>query len=65
MITTREEFDKATNKGKIWVMNDVCPACGDPSDHKIQSAETGLSYCSNECALKHVNQLFKGCPFQL
>lgn len=41
---------------KLWEFNAECPECGAPANHTIRACETGLSYCSNECAEKHVNK---------
>lgn len=41
----------------IWELNNRCPECGRfIENHEIQSAETGFSYCSENCAYKHVNE---------
>lgn len=39
-------------------LNKECPNCGQTITklNKIQSIETGLNYCSHECANKHVNK---------
>lgn len=43
---------------KLWAENEVCghPLCDKKADHEIRSCETGLSYCSHECASNHVNK---------
>ncbi len=42
----------------LWFNNSECPQCGkaieDPK--KIRANETGYSYCSDECAVKHVDE---------
>lgn len=40
--------------------NRECPNCGQGIEKrmKIQSVETGFSYCSHECANKHVNETY-------
>lgn len=40
----------------LWEFNGECPECGAPANHTIRACETGLSYCSRECAQKHVNK---------
>lgn len=48
-------FKKAT---KLWAYNDRCSECGKLlENHNIKACETGLSYCSHECAKTHVNRL--------
>jgi len=41
----------------LWAYNERCPWCGDEANHDIKACETGLSYCSQECARLHVKQL--------
>ncbi|RLI09923.1 hypothetical protein DRO42_02875 [Candidatus Bathyarchaeota archaeon] len=42
-----------------WANNKECPICGRPTEPDIRSCETGLSYCSDECARHHVNAVWK------
>ena len=46
---------------ELWVNNKDCPQCGEMllDGFKIEACETGLSYCSIECATKHVNKTYK------
>lgn len=39
----------------LWKDNELCPECGGKINPKIRSCETGYYYCSDECAIKHVN----------
>ena len=42
----------------LWAYNERCPNCGvEITNHDIKACETGLSYCSHECAYEHVNSL--------
>lgn len=46
--------------GAQWKNNRICPECGSPIENlgKYQSAETGYSYCSWECAKIHPNRVY-------
>jgi len=48
--------DGEIKKGDLWENNETCPNCGDKANQDIKAVETGNSYCSNECASKHVNE---------
>lgn len=39
----------------LWHDNEDCPQCGAPVDPEIRAAETGLRYCSHDCARAHIN----------
>jgi len=43
---------------KLWMLNSICPQCGGPIEapSKFQAAESGLSYCSKECAETHLKE---------
>lgn len=41
-------------KENLWENNEVCPECGQDANQEIRACETGKSYCSEECATKHV-----------
>lgn len=59
-IFSREKSREATVSRSPWALNEQCSECGKAiKNHNIQSAETGFSYCSNECAEKHVNENYK------
>ena len=42
---------------RLWLDNLYCPLCGKKVDPHIRSRETGLNYCSHECAKKHLRLL--------
>lgn len=42
-------------KNALWKNNEQCPECGQKANQEIRACETGYSYCSEECATKHVN----------
>ena len=41
----------------LWMENPCCPVCGKIVDLDIKSCETGLNYCSHECARLHVKNI--------
>lgn len=53
--------------GKLWTLtvrdgSIVCAECGTGIDKlQIKSCETGLFYCSDSCADKHVREHFGEC----
>lgn len=53
--------DKWIKKQKgLWKNNAECPNCGNKIiNHNICSIETGYDYCSDKCALEHVNKIYK------
>ncbi len=42
----------------LFKNNKYCPDCGRIANQEIRSCESGLSYCSNECAKIHVNEVY-------
>jgi len=43
---------------KLFEGNTRCPECGGFANQDIRSCETGLSYCSHECATEHVKRVW-------
>lgn len=39
--------------------DEICPNCGQKANQEIRACETGKSYCSEECASKHVNENYE------
>jgi len=50
---------RAVFEYKLWHENERCPVCGFPVNPQIRAAETGYNYCSHECALTHVKNVWK------
>lgn len=40
----------------LYHVNEQCPTCGDDADPDIRAVETGLRYCSADCAGAHINR---------
>jgi hypothetical protein len=55
---SKAEWEKLKAFFRLWENNWECPNCGKPLGSPelatIRAAETGMTYCSTDCAKEHV-----------